>query len=74
MFEENESVLPMEVVDEDGKVVEVIFVDTISGGADEVEDMPRRIWITRRTIDGTTKRARYSYDHQEDIFEEDKFD
>ena len=44
---------------DDEAVVEVLFADGVSGGADYVNDMPRAISMVRLTKDGQKFTARY---------------
>ena len=44
---------------DDEAVVEVLFADSVSGGANYVNDMPRTISLVRMTKDGHKFAARY---------------
>ena len=48
------SLIPMIIEDEkQGKITEVLFCESISGGADEVDNMPKSLTLTKlKIIDG----------------------
>ena len=51
---EKGSLIPMVIEDEkQGKITEVLFCESISGGGDELHDMPRQLSLTKlKMIDG----------------------
>ena len=51
---EKGSLIPMVIKDEQqGKITEVLFCESVSGGADELHDMPRQLSLTKlKMIDG----------------------
>ena len=53
------SLLPGFYVDENKKVVEVIFCESISGGADYINDMPKTLSLTRLIENGEAFTATY---------------
>ena len=47
------SILPLKIYDRTNETTEVTFCEMISGGADEVDNMPRTLSLTRlKMIDG----------------------
>ena len=54
------SVLPMEVVDGEGNVVERTVVDSVAGGQLEIDDMPIELTLLR-SRGGREIRARYVF-------------
>ncbi len=54
------SILPLELVDENGDVAEAIFCDSISGGAQEICGMPKALSLAKLK-DGKVVRARYIF-------------
>lgn len=60
--EDEQSILPLKVEDDEGNLIEVTVCDSISGGADEVDGMPRRLTLTRYTAsDGPCQILRAVY-------------
>lgn len=59
-FAKASCVLPQYIINDNDKVIEIIVCDSISGGADYVNDMPKQLYLVRRLEDGTTYRARYT--------------
>jgi len=60
--EAEDSVLPQRLTargEPDEPLVEVIFCDMISGGADYVDNMPRTLSLIRKLADGSEYRATY---------------
>jgi hypothetical protein len=53
------TLIPMLLVDDEEELSEVIFCESISGGADYVDDMPRQLTLTRLTVDGHKYEAQY---------------
>lgn len=51
-FEKETSVLPMLVEDNDEELEEVIVCSSISGGADYIGNMPKRLELVRRLKNG----------------------
>ena len=51
---EKGSLIPMVIEDEkQGKIVEVLFCESISGGANEIDNMPKSLTLTKlKMIDG----------------------
>lgn len=43
------SLIPM-LVEDDGEIKEVLFCESISGGADEIDNMPRSLTLTKLKI------------------------
>jgi hypothetical protein len=56
-----QSVLLMEIIDEHDNIVEQIVCDSISGGADYVEGMPRRLTLIRAYDQNKLKWAQYEF-------------
>lgn len=60
LFFKGGSVLPYVVVDNDNKkILEVIICDSISGGANMKENMPKRLSLIRRCENGNEYRGTY---------------
>lgn len=56
------SLIPQAINDENKEVVEVLFCETISGGADQVNNMPRTLILTKlKMIDGELFSTKASY-------------
>ncbi len=43
-------ILPMVVVDDQGEICEITICDSISGGANEINNMPRNISLQRKKL------------------------
>lgn len=43
----NATIIPLRVVDENNETCEIIFAESMSGGADEVENMPKSLTLTK---------------------------
>ncbi len=54
------SVIPMELVDGDGNIVETLICDSIAGGTREIKGMPKDLSLMR-IKDGKAVRARYVF-------------
>lgn len=58
-YYKSKSVLPMVIMNEVNQPVEVIICDSISGGANYQDEMPKRLSLTRILSDGTELGAEY---------------
>ena len=61
-FHDNESILPIKISEtgkENEPLSEVIFCDSMSGGAKYENGLPMELSLVRRMADGTEFRARY---------------
>ena len=64
------SVIPQRVSETgstDEPLIEAIVCDSISGGADYIKNMPHKLSLIRRTIDGQEYRANYIQDRRTEV-------
>lgn len=67
LMKDGESLLPMiisEIGSRDEPILEVVFCDRISGGADYVNGMPQGLTLIRRLANGEEHKAEYTI-HEE---------
>ena len=61
---EEQSILPLIMVNDNNEFEEIIVCDSISGGADYKNNMPRRVVLRRHLADGTEYIQIYIQDNE----------
>ena len=63
-FEKDVSILPMHIGSKNEKLSEIIICTSISGGADFIDEMPKRLTLLRKLANGQKYKAEYTL-HEE---------